>query len=174
MYPSISNEPRRIPVKQVSEEKISVKKSEIEGKGLFAAQPVREGEQLFLITGNFTSHPYSPDFAKQGPDWIGASACKWLVPDEDNPIVYLNHSCTPNCFINEEFGVVTMRPIEKGEELFIDYSTTEIDPHWELDCTCKAENCRKKIKAFQYLPRITQVKYLRYIPMRLFNFIPKS
>jgi uncharacterized protein len=173
MYSAAIREVKRIPVASQLAAKIRVSSSPVEGKGLFAAADIHPGERLFLITGEFVSHSYSPDFSAQGRDWIGATANKWLKPDEDNLIVYLNHSCSPNCYINEEFAVVAMHAVKEGEELFMDYSTTEIDPYWQLDCTCRSPKCRKQIKAFQHLPRMQQVSYLKYIPMRLFNFIPK-
>lgn len=160
------------PWRAVKEVKFRIGDSGISGKGLFATDEIKAGEQLFMITGKMMEHKYSPEFAKEGPDWIGYTACKWLAPDSENPILYLNHSCNPNCFINEELGVIAMKPIAPGEELFLDYSTTEIDPYWELDCNCKQNNCRKKIKAFQNLPKTLQFRYLKYIPMRLFKFIP--
>jgi uncharacterized protein len=168
------NTAKRISVNQQPDMRVCVGKSGVEGQGLFAREDIPAGEQLFTITGRFIDHNYAQDFSHRGPNWIGAGANRWIIPDNDSPVIYMNHSCKPNCYINEEFGIVAAVPLRAGEELFLDYSTTEIDPYWELDCVCNLENCRKKIRAFQHLPKSLQLKYLRFIPMRLFNFMPKK
>ena len=60
-----------------------------------------------------------------------------------NETIYLNHSCAPNCFLEEAEGRVYVgaeRDIAAGEELTIDYAydaNTPLEP-----CRCGAAECR--------------------------------
>lgn len=56
-----------------------------------------------------------------------------------------------------------MTRIEAHEELVIDYSTTELDPYWKMDCNCGASGCRKVLRSFQFLPHELKIKYQRYL-----------
>jgi hypothetical protein len=73
--------------------------------------------------------------------------------DPAPPLRFMNHSCDPNCEIfywetepegganleEDRLWLQTIRPVEPGEEILIDYS-------WPADaaipCRCGAANCR--------------------------------
>jgi hypothetical protein len=78
-------------------------------------------------------------------------------------VLFVNHSCKPNVFINQYLELVAARPLEPNTELLLDYSSTELDPFWRMACTCKNENCRKLIKNFESLPTLLKVKYSYFI-----------
>jgi uncharacterized protein len=153
--------------------KTYIGKSKIKGEGLFSAGHIAEGEHIFTVLGKPIQHQYSKDFAMEGSNWVGSTLNEWIAPEPQNPIHSINHSCNPNCFINETFAVIAFKPIHAHEELLIDYSTTEIDPYWQMDCNCGEKNCRKVLKSFQYLPFELQFKYRKFIPDRLYKFIPR-
>ncbi len=148
--------------------------SKIKGEGLFSAAHIAEGEHVFSVLGKTVKHNYSNDFATEGDNWVGFSLNEWVIPEPQNPIHLLNHSCNANCFINETLSVIALRPIHAHEELLLDYSTTEIDPHWQMSCECGEKKCRKTIKSFQFLPFELQLKYRKFIPERLYKFINKA
>lgn len=64
---------------------------------------------------------------------------------------YINHSCNPNCKVNKEKEVISIRPISIGEELTIKYDagSGRWDPIWNFQCFCQAQNCRGRIDSFQ-------------------------
>jgi len=76
---------------------------------------------------------------------------------------YTNHSCEPNTMMwshirhNSQEGQVVciaLQDIQKGEELYFDYATTESELTPELkskECLCGKVNCRTKIKSFSDL-----------------------
>ena len=55
-----------------------------------------------------------------------------------------------------------MKPINKGEEITIDYAMNNID-NWRMKCNCGSKNCRKIIGSFNMLDERTQKKYLPYV-----------
>ncbi|MCW3077513.1 MAG: hypothetical protein JWO32_2122 [Bacteroidetes bacterium] len=78
----------------------------------------------------------------------------------DEPYRYFNHSCDPNCGVTPELKLVTLKPIQKNEELRWDYSTSMLEHHWTMKCKCRKENCRKVVGDFITLPKKQQQYYL--------------
>lgn len=68
----------------------------------------------------------------------------------------LNHSCDPNVFLDtEHMEMVACRDIEKGEELYFFYPSTE----WQMDapfiCLCGSANCINVVAGARFLPLST-------------------
>ena len=68
----------------------------------------------------------------------------------------LNHSCDPNVILDtENMEMVAARDIEKGEELFFFYPSTE----WQMDapfiCLCGSANCINVVAGARFLPLST-------------------
>ena len=68
----------------------------------------------------------------------------------------LNHSCDPNVFLDtQHMEMVAAREIEKGDQLFFFYPSTE----WEMDapfiCLCGAANCINVVAGARFLPLST-------------------
>lgn len=68
----------------------------------------------------------------------------------------LNHSCSPNCYINfTQLTLIALKAIKTGEELTFDYNTSEydlIDQGCSFTCLCGSQDCIGNIKGFKYLP----------------------
>jgi SET domain-containing protein len=77
---------------------------------------------------------------------------RFLVPT--NECMFANHSCDPNCEVNDDLEIVTLRPVEKSEELAYDYALCEGDEElewnheWDFLCKCGSSNCRGKIDRY--------------------------
>ncbi len=76
------------------------------------------------------------------------------------PFLYVNHSCQPNCGIHSNFELLALTEIQKGDELFWDYSTSMLERHWTMKCECREINCRHIVTDFDLLPENIQTKYL--------------
>ncbi len=68
----------------------------------------------------------------------------------------LNHSCDPNVILDtENMEMVAARDIEKGEELYFFYPSTE----WQMDapfiCLCGSANCINVVAGARFLPLST-------------------
>lgn len=68
----------------------------------------------------------------------------------------LNHSCDPNVILDtKKMEMVAARDIEKGEELFFFYPSTE----WQMDapfiCLCGSANCIHVVAGARFLPLST-------------------
>jgi hypothetical protein len=140
-----------------------IKNSPIQGKGLFSQVSVARGTTLFTIKGERNGHVYDPFMADQNPNWIGIGYENWIVLPPGHIGLYINHSCKPNVIITEQLHVLALAPIKANEELLLDYSTTELDPYWKMNCNCGAAECRKVLRSFQFLPPELQMVYQSFI-----------
>ena len=113
------------------------------GKGVFARRRLPAGIVLDEIHGEILDdHPEDSSYVMELP------SSKLLEPSA--PLRFVNHSCEPNCEIfyweaepgeaqEDRLWMTTIRKIEPGEELLIDYS-------WPADaaipCRCGTSACR--------------------------------
>jgi SET domain-containing protein len=120
---------------------ISIKKSKIQGKGVFAERDFKKGE--VVVKHKFrviTKKEYEslPECDKGCVGVDGKKYLQFLAPSK-----YVNHSCNPNTFV--KCGAdVALRDIKKGEEITNYYE--DDDPEFQMVCNCGSKNCKKVIK----------------------------
>ena len=137
--------------------RIQVRRSGVHGKGVFALQPIAEGEVVIEYLGEVISwdeaqrrHPHDPSdpnhtfYFHVDEDHVidanvGGNAARWI-----------NHACEPNCWADEQEGrifITALRAIAAGEELNYDYGLI-IDERYtkklkaEYACRCASSHCR--------------------------------
>src|SRR3989338_10093049 len=110
---------------------VIVRKSDIEGKGVFATRNFKKGETVLDWSD-------SPILTSQAE--VLEEDKKYIYYDKDKrvlvkpPAMYVNNSCDPNTFIRDFFGIAK-RDIKKGEEITEDYSK-ENNPYLKIKCNC--------------------------------------
>ncbi len=131
--------------------KIEVRPSAIQGKGLFAKELIKQGEQLtrdgeddyVVMTDDefraFTKTAQSYDAIALGN---GTHRVSNVSRDAD-PSNYGNHSCDPTAERNDQ-GLAAKRDIQPGEEITSDYALHS-SKDWSMVCNCGATNCRKVV-----------------------------
>ena len=84
----------------------------------------------------------------------------WMIPR--TAARYINHSCDPNCTIDDHRCVVTIRPVAAGEELtfsyvLVDRGHYERSPEdffwherWTFDCRCGSPNCVGRVDRYLF------------------------
>ena len=110
------------------------------GRGVFARRRLAAGMVLGEIGGAvLDGHPADSSYVME----LGSGR----LLDPAAPFRFVNHCCDPNCEIfywedsaeEDRLWMQTIRPVEAGEELLIDYS-------WPADaaipCRCLAQGCR--------------------------------
>jgi hypothetical protein len=133
-------------------EKAVVKKSRIQGTGVFAAAQFRRGQKIFKFSGKIIRINHRPGcHCKVCRRCIQVGRDAWLYPRRGSLGWNLNHSCEPSCGFCKSW-IVALRRIGAGEEVTIDYSTTNTDTEWRMECTCGRKGCRKEIRSVQRLP----------------------
>jgi SET domain-containing protein len=143
--------------KQRSTRRVSVRRSPIEGRGMFALRPIRKGARVVEYIGERISHreadrrhtsedgwsPHTMLFIVDGKTVIDATV-------RGNSARWINHSCRPNCEAVDDAGriyIEATRDIRPGEELTYDYNLLLDEPHTPAAkkahaCHCGAPRCR--------------------------------
>jgi SET domain-containing protein len=88
---------------------------------------------------------------------------RYLLPRRNSPGWFLNHSCEPNCVLAGRTAVRSWRPIMKGEEITIDYSTNVGWNGFAMKCLCGTRGCRKVISSYDFLTPEIKRKYGRNV-----------
>lgn len=122
---------------------IIVKKSKIEGLGVFASRNFKKGEVVIKWD---ISHQLIPEEIKKIKEterrYVAYSNGKYILMQP--PARYVNHSCNSNTYA-DNFCDIAKRDIKKGEEITGDYSEDET-LGFEMVCHCGSKNCRRIIK----------------------------
>jgi uncharacterized protein len=137
--------------------RIAVRNSPIHGRGVFALRKIPKGTRIIeykgrLITDKEADRRYSR-LHENSPHTMLFSIEGGLVIDATrygNSARWINHSCSPNCEIEEEGHRVFIdarRDIRSGEELTYDYNLQIGEKHTkkaqrEHACFCRARRCR--------------------------------
>jgi hypothetical protein len=138
----------------------------IHGIGLFSKVDFSEDDVVFAMRGSCTSESYDKNY-EVGPTWISVGLNRWLIPHPCSPGRFLNHSCESNSRLCDDFAIRALQRILAGTEILIDYSTTELDPHWQMACQCHASSCRGIVKPFYQIFEPSRQKVLSATPRKL-------
>lgn len=140
------------------------------GKGIKAKRDLPSSELLLQVTGPIISYQDTLRLKEKESYCLQVGDDRYILPD--SPFYIFNHSCDPNCGINQQLQLMTIRPVKMGEPLCWDYSTSMLERGWKLECSCGARMCRKVIDDFDTLQVPLQEYYLDldivlpYIAMR--------
>jgi len=137
--------------------RVAVRTSPIHGRGVFALRRIPKGTRIIeykgeLISDDEADRRYSK-VHEHSPHTMLFSVEDGLVIDatrKGNSARWINHSCAPNCSIEEEnhrIFIEARRDIRPGEELTYDYNLQIGEKHTpaakrEHACFCGARRCR--------------------------------
>jgi SET domain-containing protein len=143
--------------------KTDVRPSPIHGKGLFAVRPIAKGEIVAVKGGHvLTAREWAALESALGSAEIQISDDLFIAPvtqaERNDSMLYTNHSCEPNLAIQGQIVLVAMRDIVPGEELTIDWATTDDGDH-EMQCRCGSAHCRGTVTGKDWMKRELQEKY---------------
>ncbi len=122
--------------------------SPIHGRGLFARIDLPPRRKLGELSGRLVKLPQARKEVERLSViyFVELSHRYALDCSEGNIFKHLNHSCEPNCYLRvnqRTVEVYTLRSIDPGSELTVDYGVT---PHQnEMNCLCGNMKCRLKL-----------------------------
>ena len=144
--------------------KVVVRKSRIQGTGVFATARFLNGRKVFKFSDREITINHRPGcHCATCKRCIQVGKSGWLYPKPGSAGWFLNHSCSPSCAISGKW-IIAIRKIESGQEISIDYSTTTDDEKWKMACRCKQRYCRKTIRSVQFLSPMLFGKYRGKMP----------
>lgn len=114
---------------------IRIKKSTIQGKGVFANKQYSPQTEVAHFDGYEIERGTRHSLTLDG-----------RVIEGTGPLMFLNHSCNPNCYF-EGGTLVTKIAVRSGEELTVNYLECEAagQLRHSFKCKCKCSNCLRKI-----------------------------
>ncbi len=145
-----------------------IRKSSIQGRGVFATQRIRPGQKVVEYAGERVTNAeadrrYDEENMSRHHTFLFTLDDETVVDgrSEGNDARYINHSCDPNCeavIENQEIWIYALRNIQPGIELGYDYQyerTGENDDELEkfYRCLCGSPKCRGSIMKPARKPR---------------------
>ena len=126
------------------------------GFGIFAKDPVRKGEVLFVMGGyvlTIEDENNLKGIVSDKPIEISDSFSIGPRKASDIPRMpqhYINHSCSPNSGFKGQIFIVAMEEIEINEEVVYDYAmimqpNPDSNSYFQFDCVCGSKTCRKVV-----------------------------
>lgn len=127
---------------------LAIQDSAIEGRGCFSTTSFKRRHKIAEYTGERISTAEAKRRAGRRRLRICAINERWSLDGSrgGNGTHYINHSCTPNAFMQILYGhilFVALRDIKAGEEITIDYESTLHSDRKR--CYCGAGSCRGTI-----------------------------
>ena len=137
--------------------RIVVRNSSIHGRGVFALRRIPKGTRIIeykgkLITDKEADRRYSRVHEHSPHTMLFSLEGGWVIDAtrRGNSARWINHSCAPNCEIEEEgqrIFIEARRDIRLGDELTYDYNLQIGEKHTktakrEHACFCRARRCR--------------------------------
>ena len=159
--PRLTHTPYRMPASPDSPY-FEVRQSAIQGRGGFAARPIRKGTRIIEYVGEKISQKeadrrYDDASMKRHHTFLFALDSGKVIDAAvgGNDARFINHSCDPNCQAVEEgdrIFIEAIRGIAPGEELYYDYayersSATTPEDEALYKCLCGSAKCRGSILA---------------------------
>ena len=146
--------------------KVEKRNSTIDGRGLFAKEPIEQGEIVVVKGGYILTRAQRDEIGRElGPAEIQITEDLYIGPatrrEREGGMMHLNHSCEPNLGIQGQVIYVALRDIAAGEELTFDYAMNE-DEHDEMQCRCGSRSCRGTITGRDWQKPELQQKYDGY------------
>jgi hypothetical protein len=124
------------------------------GRGMFARGRITKGEVVVVWGGTvFTRAEVQAGKASKGSTvpigegvYLGSPAGTY-DRERDDVGDFMNHSCDPNTWMEDEVTLVARRHVEAGEELTADYAMWKDEEHSSVrwDCNCGSPLCRRRI-----------------------------
>ncbi len=145
--------------------RLEVRPSLIHGKGLIAVRPIKRGEVVIIFGGTLFSREdiVAGKANKRTLMQIGEES--WLGNRAEEPLsedYFINHSCDPNLWMQDEVTLTARRSIAAGEEATMDYAMHFADPAWTMrqPCSCGSSLCRGRIRGTDWMLDDLQKRYL--------------
>ncbi len=133
-----------------------VRPSPIHSVGVYTSKPIRKGARVVEYAGE----RITPEEADRRYDGVSRTYLYGLddgktVIDGEGLGAYLNHSCDPNCEVDEIKGRVwlfALRDIAPGEELVWDYNL--YDDEDPAPCHCGSRKCRGTMYSREWMAKM--------------------
>jgi hypothetical protein len=148
------------------DDRLAIRDSAIEGRGLFFDRALPAGTTVTRLGGRLVSsaelevliHLADTDPDAPYVDTITVYSGAHLVLPPGTPIHFANHSCDPTLWLAGPFEIVTRRDASAGEAT-LDYGTISGAEGFQMECHCRAGNCRGTVTSADWQRFELQERY---------------
>jgi len=156
---------------------VATSEDSIHGVCLVTNQPIREGEVVWELdepTYTWKQIESWPAERQKAFDWYGfqCGVDRYSLPEGLSR--EMNHSCDPTTWWSNSTTLVARRDIRAGEEITYDYSTSDIDQDFEMECQCGSPLCRGTVSNRDYLDPAWQTQYGSNLPPHVLAAIGRA
>ncbi len=134
-----------------------IRHSKIDSEGCYTTAAITKGEFVVEYTGpRLTIRDADALYDNDPRTYLFGLTDGKHVIDGVGVAAFINHSCEPNCEVDEIDGRVmikAIRDIEVGEEITYDYNLYDGDLDDESPCYCKSKRCRGSMYSEEELQR---------------------
>ena len=120
-------------------------KTGVRGKLLVATERILKDETILRLPAQFSQERTAHSLQ------VGPNRHQCFTDDLDD---YISHGCGSRANVYVPFPALeyrALRPIEAGEECFLDYTTCEDDMSTSFECSCGAPDCYGSVRGWNYL-----------------------
>jgi SET domain-containing protein len=136
-----------------ADDRVEVRGSLIEGRGLFANGDIAAGTVVLRLGGRLVTTSELLALFAANEDDPDAVYIDTITVDDDAHLVmqpssvahFGNHSCDPTLWHAGPYAVVTRRDVVAGDELTVDYGASSGADGFAMDCNCGSPLCRGQI-----------------------------
>jgi SET domain-containing protein len=135
---------------------LAVRPSPIHSVGVYTSTPIRKGTRVLEYVGRHIT-PEEADRLYESAErtYLYGVGDGSVVIDGEGIAAYLNHSCDPNCEVDEiknRVWIFAIRDIAAGEELLWDYNLYDDDD--PAPCHCGSPKCRGTMYSKEWLAKL--------------------
>ncbi len=133
-----------------------VRPSRIHAVGVFTTAPIRKGARVVEYSGpRLTAEEANQLYDGASRTYLYGLDDGKTVIDGEGMGAYLNHSCDPNCEVDEiknRVWILAIRNIAAGEELLWDYNLYDDDD--PAPCHCGSPKCRGTMYSREWMAKL--------------------
>jgi SET domain-containing protein len=135
---------------------LSVRPSRIHAAGVFTNASIRKGDRVIEYVGRKLTPDEADELYEGAPrTYLYGMEDGKVVIDGEGIGAFLNHSCDPNCEVDEidnRVWILAIRDIAAGEELLWDYNL--YDDEDPAPCHCGSPKCRGTMYSREWLAKL--------------------
>lgn len=147
-----------------------IRNSKIDTEGCYSTKPIRKNEFVVEYTGpRLTIKEADALYRHASRTYLFGLTDGKHVIDGEGVAAFINHSCDPNCEVDEVKGrilITAIRGIRAGEEITYDYNLYDGDADDPSLCSCGAQNCRGSMYSEEELARRAKAQARREVRSR--------
>jgi uncharacterized protein len=143
-------------------DKADLRRSTIEGRGLFAGVDIAAGVTIARLGGSIVSTEALHELlsaSNRYVDTVSLFQNQHLVLPQGTSQHFGNHSCEPNLWWVDPLSLTTRSPVAAETELTVDYGTLTAEADFEMICRCGAPTCRGVVTGRDWTRKDLQARY---------------